>query len=183
MKGSLLALSLVCALALSACATGTEAGAGSTATHGSHDETHQHVSDGGPAPAGIIAATDPAFPVGSEVIVHADHMPGMAGETATVVGAFDTTTYSVSYTPTDGGSPVHDHRWVVHEELVDAGAAPLPVGTEVTLGAGHMPGMSGAAATIDSATGETVYMVDITGGDTPMRNHKWVTESELSAAP
>ena len=106
-------------------------------------------------------------------------MPGMEGAEATVSGAFDTTTYSVSYTPTDGGEPVEDHKWVVHEELQDPGEAPLDDGTEVVLQADHMAGMKGAEATIDSSTDETVYMVDMTMDGMEMTNHKWVVESEL----
>ena len=42
--------------------------------------------------------------------------------------------------------------------------------------------MNGAAADIDSAELTTVYMVDYTptSGGEIMKNHKWVTESELS---
>lgn len=194
MKKTLITLTLASTLALAACGADADSGEETTTTttstvtstvpgpgpHTGHGEMHQHATEGGQAPAGIAEAQSPTYPVGTEVIVNAAHMPGMDGATATIVGAFDTTTYAVSFTPTDGGAPLHDHRWVVHEELVDAPPAPLPVGTEVTLGAGHMSGMMGAVATIDSATGETVYMIDINGGDMPMRNHKWVTESELS---
>lgn len=151
-----------------------------TADDGGHDM--EHPEDGGPPPEGITGATDPTYPVGSEVMLTADHMPGMDGAQATISGAFDTTTYSVSYTPTDGGEPVTDHRWVVHEELVDPGEAPLPGGTKVVLNAEHMPGMQGATATIDYSTQETVYMVDIDTGEMTMINHKWVTESEIQPA-
>lgn len=151
-----------------------------TADDGGHDM--EHPEDGGPPPEGITEATDPTYPVGSEVMLTADHMPGMDGAQATISGAFDTTTYSVSYTPTDGGEPVTDHRWVVHEEFVDPGEAPLPGGTEVVLNAEHMPGMQGATATIDYSTQETVYMVDIDTGEMTMINHKWVTESEIQPA-
>ena len=151
-----------------------------TADDGGHDM--EHPEDGGPPPEGITEATDPTYPVGSEVMLTADHMPGMDGAQATISGAFDTTTYSVSYTPTDGGEPVTDHRWVVHEELVDPGEAPLPGGTKVVLNAEHMPGMQGATATIDYSTQETVYMVDIDTGERTMINHKWVTESEIQPA-
>ena len=120
--------------------------------------------------------------MGSEALLAADHMPGMDGSAATISGAFTTTTYSVSYTPTDGGDPVTDHRWVVHEELVDPGEAPLPEGAEVVLAADHMPGMEGATATIDSATDETVYMVDYEMDGMAMTNHKWVVESEILPA-
>src|SRR5699024_10647041 len=115
---------------------------------------------------------DPKFAVGDEVVLTADHMPGMKGAEATVSGAFDTTTYSISYTPTDGEDPVKDHRWVVHEELEDPGTAPLEKGAKATVNADHMPGMKGAEATIDSATDETVYMVDLTTDEMEMTNHK-----------
>lgn len=138
-----------------------------------------HNAEGGQPPAGITEEPDPTYPVGTEVVLTADHMEGMEGATATVSGAFDTTTYAVSYTPTDGGEPVTDHKWVVHEELKDPGQAPLAVGTEVALNADHMPGMKGATATIDSATDETVYMVDYEADGMMMRNHMWVVESEM----
>lgn len=198
---TLAALVLTSTLALTACSDATDnsddADTTSTTTATADtNETHQedtttaddgghemeHPEDGGPPPEGITEATDPTYPVGSEVMLTADHMPGMDGAQATISGAFDTTTYSVSYTPTDGGEPVTDHRWVVHEELVDPGEAPLPGGTEVVLNAEHMPGMQGATATIDYSTQETVYMVDIDTGEMTMINHKWVTESEIQPA-
>lgn len=154
-----------------------------TMDHDDHDDhgNHDHMMDGGPAPEGIQPAANPKFPVGTEVEVLADHMPGMKGEDATVVGVFDTTTYSVSYTPTDGGAPVKDHRWVVHEELDNPGAAPLADGTEITINAEHMKGMKGAKGTVDYSTQEPVYMITIDDDDMVMKNHKWVTESELRA--
>ncbi|MBM7823426.1 YdhK family protein [Kocuria palustris] len=141
-----------------------------------------HNPEGGPPPEGIEAAADPTYPIDSTAVLTADHMPGMAGSEATITGAFDTTAYSVSYTPTDGGEPVVDHKWVVHEELEDPGEAPLPAGTEVVLEADHMPGMEGAEATIESSTEETVYMVDTTIDGMEMANHKWFVESELQPA-
>jgi hypothetical protein len=143
---------------------------------------HEHAPDGGPAPEGIEPATKPTYPVGTNVVLTVDHMPGMKGAGAVVSGAFATTTYSVSYTPTTGGEPVVDHRWVVHEELDNAGEAPLADGTEVVLNAEHMAGMSGAKATIDSSTTETVYMVDVNADGMTMTHHKWVVESEMTPA-
>lgn len=67
-------------------------------------QAHDHDPDGDPPPAGIQEATDPAYAVGDAVILEADHIPGMDGIEATIPGAFDTTTYSVSYTPPDGGT-------------------------------------------------------------------------------
>ena len=152
--------------------------------HGDHGDDamagHDHPADGGPAPEGMIAADNAKFPVGTEVKVLADHMPGMKGAEGKVVGVFNTTTYSVSYTPTDGSEPVKDHRWVVHEELENPGEAPLADGSEITINAEHMAGMKGAKGTVDYSTQEPVYMVDIDEDGMTMKNHKWVTESELA---
>lgn len=152
--------------------------------HGDHGDDamagHDHPADGGPAPEGMIAADNAKFPVGSEVQVLADHMPGMKGAEGKVVGVFNTTTYSVSYTPTDGSEPVKDHRWVVHEEMENPGEAPLADGSEITINAEHMAGMKGAKGTVDYSTQEPVYMVDIDEDGMTMKNHKWVTESELA---
>ena len=160
----------------------SEASDASQASDGGGDGGMEHAMDGGPAPEGIAAAEDPEFPVGTEVTLTADHMEGMEGATATISGAFDTTTYSVSFTPTDGGEPVTDHKWVVHEELESPGEAPLAEGTEVVITADHMAGMDGAEATVDSATDQTVYMVDYEADGMMMTNHKWVVESEIEPA-
>jgi hypothetical protein len=163
---------------------GTEA-TDAASTHESGESDHEgmdHPSDGGAPPEGIEKAADPKFDVGDTVVLSADHMPGMEGAEATVSGAFDTTTYSISYTPTDGGDPVEDHKWVVHEELKGPGEPPLKNGAEATVEADHMTGMKGAKATIDSSTDETVYMVDIDTDEMEMTNHKWVIESEMKPA-
>src|SRR5699024_10135167 len=131
----------------------------SEASDGGGNGGMEHPMDGGPAPEGMVPAEAPAFPVGTEVTLTADHMEGRAGAAASGSGDVDTATDSVSFTPTDGGEPVTDHRWVVHEELENPGDAPLAEGTEVVITADHMTGMEGAEATIDSATEETVYMV------------------------
>ena len=146
------------------------------------DHSMEHPMDGGPAPEGIAEASDPAYPVGTEVQLTADHMEGMDGATATISGAFDTYTYSVNYTPAGGGDPVTDHKWVVQEEIEDAGDERLTDGTAVTLLAKHMEGMEGATATIASSTDETVYMVDYETDGMKMTNHKWVVESEIQPA-
>lgn len=171
------------ALTLTACSSNQN---DSTATDTPGDDAHMdhmdHPADGGPAPEGIAEAENPGYPVGTDVVLAADHMAGMDGATATVSGAFDTYTYSVSYTPTDGGDPVSDHKWVVQEELSDVGDERVADGETVTLEADHMPGMDGAEATIDSSTDETVYMVDYEADGMTMTNHKWVTESEIRPA-
>ncbi|MGV2445947.1 UNVERIFIED_CONTAM: DUF1541 domain-containing protein [Bacillus sp. ATCC 13368] len=133
-------------------------------------------------PEGLKEAKNPTYEVGSQAILETDHMEGMKGAEATIVGAYDTTVYTISYTPTTGGERVENHKWVIQEEIKDAGDDPLEPGAEVTVDAAHMEGMDGAKAEIDSAEEMTVYMVDYTpttGGE-EVKNHKWVTESELS---
>ncbi|MFX3839288.1 YdhK family protein, partial [Streptococcus suis] len=76
-------------------------------------------------PPGLKSAGNPTYKVGSQAIIKSDHMEGMNGATATVVGAYDTTAYSISYTPTTGGPRVTNHKWVIHEEIKDAGPDPF----------------------------------------------------------
>lgn len=196
-------LSLLAALALSACNTGDQTQDhmddadmpnDSVEQDGDHmdedddmggDDGHMDMdhSGSGELPDGLEEAENPTFEVGSQVNIEADHMSGMNGAEATVVGAYDTTVYAISYTPTTGGDPVSNHKWVIHEELEDPGSEPLEAGDEVTVATDHMTGMDGAKATIDSAEQTTVYMIDfmpMDGGEA-VTNHKWVTEDELSA--
>lgn len=136
----------------------------------------------GEVPEGLKKAENPKYVEGSKVVMHTNHMKGMNGAEATIVGAYDTTAYVVSYTPTTGGEEVKNHKWVVQEEIKEADDKTLQPGTEVTLEADHMPGMKGAKGKIESAEKTTVYTVDYkptTGGEI-VKNHKWVTESELS---
>ncbi|MEK6267651.1 MAG: YdhK family protein [Planococcus sp. (in: firmicutes)] len=148
------------------------------AGHGDMDH-----SSSAEVPEGLAESDSPTFEVGSQAIINADHMPGMDGAEATIVGAYDTTVYALSFTPTTGGEPVENHKWVIHEELEDAGDMPLSAGDEAVIAADHMAGMDGANATIDTAEETTVYMVDFTttDSDEEVVNHKWITESELSA--
>ncbi|MBN8202798.1 YdhK family protein (plasmid) [Cytobacillus firmus] len=148
------------------------------------DHGNMDMSGSGEVPEGLEEAASPTYEVGSKAIIESDHMSGMKGAEATIVGAYDTTVYTISYTPTTGGERVEDHKWVIHEELEGVEEEPLEPGTEVTVNAEHMEGMEGATAEIDSAEQTTVYMVDFTpttGGE-EVKNHKWVTESELSPA-
>ena len=139
--------------------------------------------DSGEIPEGLKEAENPTYNVGETATITDGHMEGMEGAEATIVGAFDTVAYEVSYDPTNGGPREENHKWVIHEEIADAGEAPFEPGDEVTLEANHMEGMEGATATIDDAKSTTVYMIDYqptTGGE-EVKNHKWVTDSELSA--
>ncbi|SEP15609.1 YdhK family protein [Paenibacillus sp. OV219] len=158
-------------------------GCGSKMNHDVNNMSNMHHTSSGELPAGLKEAKDPTFKVGSEAIIKSDHMNGMNGAKATIVGAYSTTVYAVSYTPTNGGPKVTNHKWVIHEEIKDAGEKPFTTGDEVVLQADHMEGMNGAKATIDSAEQTTVYMVDFmpTNGGEMVKNHEWVTESELSS--
>ena len=188
----LAAFTLTATLLLAACGDteddmmmdGEQMGEHGDMDHGDMDHGSMNHSTDGSIPEGLKEEEDPTFAVGDTAIITDAHMEGMEGVEAEIVGAFATTVYTVSYTPTTGGDPVEDHKWVIHEELEDAGEAPLEPGTEVTLDADHMEGMDGATATIDSSEDTTVYMVNYTDkvtGD-EVTNHKWVTESELTAA-
>lgn len=156
--------------------TNTEVNEGSM----SHDEMNHTGS--GETPSDLAAAENPTYPVDSKATIETDHMKGMKGATATITGAYDTTVYMVSYTPTTGGDMVKNHKWVIHEEIADHGDKPFKTGEDVVLEADHMDGMKGAKAVIESAEQATVYMLDykdtVTGKD--VKNHKWVTEDELS---
>ncbi|GGA29117.1 hypothetical protein GCM10011384_18250 [Psychrobacillus lasiicapitis] len=150
---------------------------------GNTDHSMMHHSTSGEVPEGLKVADNPIYPVGSQAIIETDHMHGMKGAVATIVGAYDTTVYTISYTPTTGGEKVSNHKWIIHEEIKDAGDEALKPGSKVTIEADHMEGMQGATAEIDSAEKTTVYMVDYTSttDGEKVTNHKWVTESELSS--
>ncbi|WP_248931003.1 YdhK family protein [Paenibacillus hamazuiensis] len=179
-----LSASVILAFALSACGSGQSLKQNQAENKSQQEMNHSEMnhSSSEKLPPGLKEAKNPKFKVGSQAIIHADHMSGMNGAAATVVGAYDTTVYTVSYVPTTGGEKVVNHKWVIHEEIMNAGDKPFSKGMEVTLMADHMKGMNGAKATIDSAEKTTVYVVDYTPstGGAPVKNHKWVTESELS---
>jgi hypothetical protein len=190
MKKKIAWLSAAAILALSLSACGQTSNQGQAANNSQQEMNHSGMNMGDmnhsssdQLPAGLKPAANPKFKVGSQAVILDDHMPGMKGAKATIVGAYDTTVYTVSYIPTTGGAKVTNHKWVVQEEIKGAGDKPFAKGAEVTLMADHMPGMNGAKATIDSAEKTTVYVVDYTPttGGAPVKNHKWVTESELSA--
>ncbi|MEN1968558.1 YdhK family protein [Lentibacillus sp. N15] len=151
----------------------TEGADHSSMDHSSSDEVPEDLAD----------AKDPTYPVGSEAVIDANHMKGMDGAVATIEGVYNTTVYEVTYTPTNGGEKVENHKWVIHEEIEDAKKQPYKQSDEVVLEADHMEGMKGATATIDAAKDTTVYMVSYTDTKTEekIKNHKWVTEDELSS--
>ncbi|KAF1302702.1 YdhK family protein [Enterococcus saccharolyticus] len=169
---------------LGACASANEP---DSTDHSEHNMTttsssmdmHHH---SGEVPEGMKEASNPKYPVGTAVTLKEGHMPGMENAKATVVGAYDTTIYAVTYTPTTGGDEVKNHKWVVQEELENP-EEPFTKGDTVVLEANHMAGMQGATATIDQAIEGTVYVVDYepTDGGETVTNHMWMTEDELTA--
>lgn len=189
-KGKLLtyAFFIIMIFALSACANNTNEKQADDKTDqkdfSAKDVQDMHMvhSSSGEVPEDLKKSENPAYPVGNKAIIETDHMPGMKGAEATIVGAYDTTAYIVSYTPTNGGKEVKDHKWVVQEELKDQDGKVLDSGTGAILNADHMEGMKGAKATIDGKEETTVYMIDYvstTDGEA-VKNHQWVTDSELS---
>ncbi|WP_257009409.1 DUF1541 domain-containing protein [Bacillus sp. 7884-1] len=189
-------LTLVIAIFLAACSNNNQESEHGNTNDSENTEQEQDTSNeghgghagmdhsgSGEVPEGLKDAENPTFKVGSQAIINDDHMEGMKGAEATIVGAYDTTVYTISYEPTTGGERVTNHKWIIHEEIKDASDTPYKPGDEVIVEADHMEGMEGATATIDSAEQTTVYMVDFTpttGGE-KVTNHQWVTESELSA--
>lgn len=146
-----------------------------------NDHSGMDMSGSSDVPEGLTSAENPTFAVGDTAIITEAHMPGMEGAEATIVGAYDTFVYSISYDPMNGGERVEDHKWIIHEEVADATNDPYQIGDEVDVEASHMDGMDGTTATIDSVEETTVYMIDFTleSGE-KVTNHKWVTEEELS---
>lgn len=176
-------LGMICmsaAILLVACGTADENESSAPKEEEEMDMKH---SDSGEVPDDLKEATDPTYKVGSTAMIETDHMEGMKGAEAMIVGAYDTTAYVISYTPTDGGKKVENHKWVIQEEIENAGEETLNQGKEVIIEADHMEGMKGATAEIESSEKTTVYMVDYmpTTGGKEVKNHKWVTEEELSA--
>ncbi|HWO97462.1 MAG TPA: YdhK family protein [Bacillus sp. (in: firmicutes)] len=186
-------LTITTSLFLAACSNGdqenTNAGEETKQEETANNEKNEEMShegmnhsSSGEVPEDLKEAENPTYKVGDKAILKTDHMEGMKGAEATIAGAYETTAYVISYNPTTGGERVTNHKWVIQEEIKNAGDETYKPGAEVVVEADHMEGMKGAAAVIDSAEQTTVYMVDYTpttGGE-EVTNHKWVTESELS---
>lgn len=127
-------------------------------------------------------ADNPTFPINSKVVINSDATKGLKGATGTVVAAFDTIAYSVSYTPSTGNAQVRDYKWIVNEELVDENDVAFHVGDKVVTSAQHQPGMKDTEVTIESVRPTTVYIVDYvdTDANKKVNRYKWLVEDELS---
>lgn len=188
---SLLAIAISCIIVISACASEKQYNASGSGDHSqqhstnviTHDEhSDMNHSSSGELPVGLQAAAHPTFEVGSKVRMIANHMDGMEGANASIVGAFETTVYAVSFENVHNGKKVSNHKWVIHEEIANGQEASYKIGDKVELATEHMEGMNGAEAVIDSAEKSTVYMVSyMSSTGEQVNNHKWVTEDELKA--
>ncbi len=184
MKKEFLLLCAAIILSVSGCGNTISNEKSNSSNESKHEDVNMEMNHSGSyeVPENMKVADHPKFKVGSTAIIEAAHMKGMKDATATIVGAYDTTAYEISYTPANGGEKVENHKWVTQEEIKDSSDKILKPGTDVILEADHMKGMKGAKAAIESAEKTTVYMIDYmpTTGAEKVTNHKWVTESELS---
>ena len=130
LRTGLAAGALGVALVLAGCASGADdnqqTDPSATEEHQGHggnnaesgDEEMEHPMDGGPVPEGIAEASEPTYPVGTEVQLTADHMEGMEGVKAIIASSTDETVYMVDY-ETDG-MKMTNHKWVVESEIQPA---------------------------------------------------------------
>lgn len=194
----LVSMTLLTVLLLSACGWGdsedeepTEAGADvtnnldGTDKQVSEEETEDDAVDHaghaeGQLPEGLKEAENPKFPVGSTAVINASHTDGMEGAVATIKGAYETTVYSVSYTPTNGDPFEENHKWFVEGEISAMDDGEIAVDSDVIINVEHQDGMLGAEGAVDTMEDTTVYVVDYTNslGET-VTNHVWLKESEL----
>ncbi|ART79015.1 YdhK family protein [Oceanisphaera avium] len=126
-------------------------------------------------------AENPTFPIGTTVIIKSEHNKGMKDAKATIVGAYETVAYSVTYKPSNGEPEISDSKWIVDEEIVDENDVAFEVGDKVTTTANRQPGMQGTEVTIETVRPTTVYMVDYVDStnDKKVSNYKWLIEDEL----
>jgi hypothetical protein len=136
----------------------------------------------GKIPEGLKEAKNPKFKVGEQVIINAAHDDDMQGSKGTIVGAYETTVYSISYESTTG-EPEENKKWFVREEIEPLGEKKIDVGSKVIIEADREEGMKGAEGVIDTVEKTNVYMVDYVNkeGQT-VENYQWLKESELSPA-
>lgn len=135
-------------------------------------------------PEGLKEAKNPKFKVGDKVIINAAHNDDMQGSEGTIVGAYETTVYSISYESTDDREPKENEKWFVREEIAPLGEKKLDVGSKVIIETNREEGMLGAEGVIDTVEETVVYMVDYIDKEGQLvKNYQWLKESELSPAP
>ena len=146
---------------------------------GHADVTH---STWGKIPEGLKEAKNPKFKVGDKVIINAAHDDDMQGSEGTVVGAYETTVYSISYKSTTMASRKKTRNGLCGKKSSPL-AKKLDVGSKVIIEADREEGMKGAEGVIDTVEETVVYMVDYVNKEgEKVENYQWLKESELSPA-
>lgn len=129
-KVYILIISLVSIIALSACSGDTDnldsnensdteldSNTNENTETDSDSQMDMEHSASGEVPAELKEAENPTYPVGSKAKIQADHMEGMKSAKATIVGAYDTTAFVVSYTPTNGGKKLKITNGLLKKKL------------------------------------------------------------------
>ncbi|MNW36991.1 hypothetical protein D3C74_140160 [compost metagenome] len=124
MKLKIAILAIVISVALSGCGNNvkkrnTAQGNNAVSSNMNMDHSGMNHFGSGEIPEGLQEASNPKYKIGSQAKITDDHMPGMKGATATIVDAYDTIVYVVSYNPVNGGDPVKNHQWVTESELTE----------------------------------------------------------------
>src|SRR5699024_11235659 len=65
-------------------------------------------------------AVNPTYKVGRKAIIEANHMEGIKGAVATIVAAYSTNAYAVSFVPTTVVDKVNNHKWLIQEAIKNA---------------------------------------------------------------
>src|SRR5699024_1488449 len=99
-----------------------------------NEQTQQDPSE---VPTEPKPAVNPTYNVDSKATIEANHMAAMKGAVATIVAAYSTNAYAVSFVPTTGGEKVNNHKCVIQEEIKNAGSDLLKPGSKVILEANH----------------------------------------------
>ena len=126
---------LASGLILSACSSDKEA---EDKKANNHKEEHMEHKSDSKTPENMKSTNDGKFKKGDKVTITEGHMAGMKNAKGTVKEAYKTYAYEVSYTPTNGGDKVNNHKWVVNEEVADAPEDGFKKGDTVKLEADHM---------------------------------------------
>lgn len=141
--------------------------------------SHMFISGNDVIPNNIKYIEYPKYHPGTTVVFKdTTEYPHMENANLVVIDAYNTTAYAVSY-KNPAGDTIYT-KWVVQEEIQNAGEQPLQVGDEVFLS--PTTSIPEVKATIDYVEEGPVYIVDIETADGQIiTNYKWVLESEIKS--
>jgi len=107
-------------------------------------------------PEGLEEGESPTYEVDSIAIIEDDHRrcEGCRSNYSSCIRHYGIYCFVNS---NNWGKQVENHKWVIHDEIKEAGDDPFQTGSEVVIEAGHMEGMKGANAQIDSGKDDCVY--------------------------